>query len=59
MAGEDIRILFEYVAEAKSHAGMDAEDLQETIIQDREIRQMAEIIREATPTQEPLRYSSA
>lgn len=60
MAGEDIRILFEYVAEeAKSHAGMDAEDLQETIIQDREIRQMAEIIREATPTQEPLLYSSA
>ena len=60
MADEEFRILFEYVAEeAKSHAGMDTEYLQETIMQDREIRQLAEIIREATPTQEPLLYSSA
>ena len=59
MADGDIRILYEYVAEeAESHAGMDAEDLQETIMQDREIRRLAEIIRETMPAQEPLVYSS-
>ena len=60
MADGEFRILFEYVAEGvRSQAESDMDDLQETMIQDREIRQLAEIIREATPAPEPLLYSSS
>ena len=60
MGEGEFRILFEYVDEGvRSQAEMGMDDLQETMIQDREIRELAEIIKEAIPEPEPLLYSSS
>ena len=60
MADREFRIFFEYVAEGvNSQKELGMGDLQEAMTQDREIRQLAEIIRDATPEPEPLLYSSS
>lgn len=60
MVNEEPHTLFErVVAETRSQVYLGLEELQDTMIQDREIRELAEIIRESMPVTEPLLYSSA
>ena len=60
MASERFRILFDHRdKEVRSNAEMRLNDLEDMMIQDEEIRRLAEIIRDATPVSEPLLYSSS
>lgn len=58
MAEGEFRTLLEYAAEgAGSQGESGADGLQDAMVQDREIRELAEAIREAAPAPEPLLYS--
>ena len=60
MAEDGFRVLFKYMdKEHQSLSNLESDMLRSTMIQDEEIRRLAEIIRDATPADEPLIYSSS